>query len=204
MKGTLTKYLDEWGVLWNCAIPTYAPSRQWTPLHPDDKKQIEQDSLVFDNIEARIAASPEVEFHFHESWEQVDGGTKVTRTAKLGPAPGGDYPELEGTMNLCEDIIEKRKEERNKIVKLSEEEWVECDGCDDNDKYFWIKGFIAGKYHNELPEISDEEIERKARKLANIEHDRPLDADERYYRDYQKYDGIVMGMKWYREQLKKK
>ena len=119
MKGTLNKYLDEWGVLWNCAIPTYAPSKQWTPLHPDDKKQIEQDSLVFDNVEARIAASPEVEFHFHESWEQVDGGTKVTRTAKLGPAPGGDYPELEGTMNLCEDMIKNKDISDEEIMEAA-------------------------------------------------------------------------------------
>lgn len=31
-------------------------------LHPDDVKQIEEDSYMFDNIEARIAAYPEVEF----------------------------------------------------------------------------------------------------------------------------------------------
>lgn len=55
-----------------------------------------------------------------------------------------------------------------------------------------------------IKEISDEEIEKEARKLANIEHNRPLDSEERYYKDYQKYDGIVIGMKWYREQLKKK
>jgi len=31
-------------------------------LHPDDVKQIEEDAKVFDNIEARIAAYPDVEF----------------------------------------------------------------------------------------------------------------------------------------------
>ncbi len=31
-------------------------------LHPDDVKQIEKDSQMFDNIEARIAAYPDVEF----------------------------------------------------------------------------------------------------------------------------------------------
>jgi len=35
---------------------------QHLPLHPDDVKQIEEDSKIFDNIEARIAAYPEVEF----------------------------------------------------------------------------------------------------------------------------------------------
>jgi hypothetical protein len=32
------------------------------PLHPDDVKQINRDGQVFDNIEARIAAYPDVEF----------------------------------------------------------------------------------------------------------------------------------------------
>jgi hypothetical protein len=31
-------------------------------LHPDDVKQINADAQVFDNIEARIAAYPDVEF----------------------------------------------------------------------------------------------------------------------------------------------
>ena len=31
-------------------------------LHPDDVKQINRDAQVFDNIEARIAAYPDVEF----------------------------------------------------------------------------------------------------------------------------------------------
>ena len=31
-------------------------------LHPDDVKQIEEDAKVFDNIEARIATYPDVEF----------------------------------------------------------------------------------------------------------------------------------------------
>ncbi len=128
MKGKLTKHLEEWGVLWDCAIPSYAPSRQWTPLHPDDVKQIEQDSLVFDNIDARIATYPDVEFHFYELWEQVDDETEVTKYAKLGPVQeqtNGDrfdefmrtvegYPELEGTMNLCEDIIKGKGELRYK------------------------------------------------------------------------------------------
>jgi len=32
------------------------------PLHPDDVSQIKEDSLIFDNIDARIAAYPDVEF----------------------------------------------------------------------------------------------------------------------------------------------
>ena len=30
------------------------------------------------------------------------------------------------------------------IKELAERMWESCDGCDENDKYFWIKGFITG------------------------------------------------------------
>ena len=151
MTGKLQKIDDNWFVVYKIDSDLIATDGGLIPLHPDDVEQIRLDSMVFDNIEARIGSYPYVEFHFHELWEEVDNETVVTRYAKLGPVPeqtNGDrfdefmrgldnkneYPELEGTNALCEDIIEKRKEERNKIVKLSEEEWVECDGCDDNDK----------------------------------------------------------------------
>ena len=45
-------------------------------------------------------------------------------------------------------------------------------------------------------------IEEAARKYANITHNRPLDDEERYYNDYQKYDGFIEGAKWMMEQLK--
>ncbi len=122
MTGKLTKYLGEWGVLWDCAIPTYTPSKQWTPLHPDDVEQIRLDSIVFDNIEARIGSYPYVEFHFHEIWEEVDGETGVTKYAKLGPVPKNGYPELEGTNALCEDIIKSREISDEEIEKAAEKE----------------------------------------------------------------------------------
>jgi hypothetical protein len=37
------------------------------PLHPDDVKQIEKDSLVFNNIEARIKCYSDVEFEIIEN-----------------------------------------------------------------------------------------------------------------------------------------
>lgn len=66
---------------------------------------------------------------------------------------------------------------------------------------------IAG--HANLPqikfasqEIEDEyckksgwvNVDRMARELANIKHNKPLDEEERYYKDYQKHDGIVLGL----------
>ena len=51
-------------------------------LHPDDVKQINRDAQVFDNIEARIAAYPEVEFEIVK--EYIDSHTnQVQAYAKL-------------------------------------------------------------------------------------------------------------------------
>jgi hypothetical protein len=63
MKGTLHKTEQGWYVSHATYVMT---SKRWTagkyPLHPDDVKQINRDAQVFDNIEARIAAYPDVEF----------------------------------------------------------------------------------------------------------------------------------------------
>jgi hypothetical protein len=133
MKGILTKTDNSWQV----SHATYNEiTKRWIagklPLHPDDVKQINADAQVFDNIEARIAAYPEVDFKFYEIWEEVDGETKITKYAKLInqestceysglPSTSSyttiEYPELEGTINLCTDIINKKR-----TGKMTEEE----------------------------------------------------------------------------------
>lgn len=40
-------------------------------LHPDDVKQINADGQVFDNIEARIAAYPDVEFEIINEYAKL-------------------------------------------------------------------------------------------------------------------------------------
>lgn len=136
MTGKLQKIDDNWFVSYKMDSDLIATDGGLILLHPDDVEQIRLDSIVFDNIEARIGNYPYVEFHFYEIWEEIDGETGVTKYAKLGPAPKNKYPELEGTNALCEDIIEKR------TGKMTEEEWVAA----------------------ERGEISDEEIEKAAEK----------------------------------------
>lgn len=58
MKGILYKSNRGWEVAYQMG----SNIQKVLPLHPKDVKQIEMDSLVFDNIEARIAAYPEVDF----------------------------------------------------------------------------------------------------------------------------------------------
>jgi hypothetical protein len=74
MKGKIKKQQDSWVVehiyYEHCPpgdhdiqmIRTY-------PLHLHDMEQIRKDSLIFDNIEARIAAYPNVEFELVTTWE---------------------------------------------------------------------------------------------------------------------------------------
>ena len=92
------------------------------------------------------------------------------------------YPELEGTVNLCNDIIEKR------TGKMTEEEWQAAEN-NLKPKYTPGKGisfYIAN-------EISDEEIEQAAKD---------------YHRNngayYAQVKTFIDAIKWYKEQFKKK
>jgi hypothetical protein len=61
MKGTIHKTESGWVVFYKTEdLPSYIISR--LPLHPDNIKEINEWSQMFDNIEGRIASSPEVEF----------------------------------------------------------------------------------------------------------------------------------------------
>ena len=60
MLGVLTKTNNNWVV--NHSYSLTKDDWETLPLHPDDVKQINRDAQVFDNIEARIAAYPDVEF----------------------------------------------------------------------------------------------------------------------------------------------
>jgi hypothetical protein len=78
MKGKLIKTDQGWMVGTVCYADIWS---KLIPLHSEDVKQIEQDSLVFDNIDARIAAYPDVEFEIEEFWET--GMEEVIKVAKL-------------------------------------------------------------------------------------------------------------------------
>jgi hypothetical protein len=42
--------------------------------------------------------------------------------------------------------IDKLTDELKKVYELAEESWEGCDGCDENDKFFFMKGFQACYY----------------------------------------------------------
>ena len=61
MKGTLHKTESGWEVI-NIQATLNGPLLQSLPLHPDNVREINEWAERFDNIEARIASDPEVEF----------------------------------------------------------------------------------------------------------------------------------------------
>jgi hypothetical protein len=73
MTGTLHKSKDKWLVIYG-SDPNM--SEVWPidlPLHPDDVKSIEDDALVFDNVESRIFAFRRVEFDIIEECPHYSG-----------------------------------------------------------------------------------------------------------------------------------
>jgi hypothetical protein len=82
MKGELIKTEQGWMVLRCVGDGVAEVWEERIPLHPEDVKQINRDAQVFDNIEARIAAYPEVEFEIVK--EYIDSHTnQVQKYAKL-------------------------------------------------------------------------------------------------------------------------
>lgn len=96
MKGKLVKKDNKWFVKhfedW-VGINHYE-------LHPEDVKQIEEDSYMFDNIEARIAAYPDVEFELVQGPNLYRFMGNITNsymayaklTPKEEPVDENDYP----------------------------------------------------------------------------------------------------------------
>jgi hypothetical protein len=53
------------------------------------------------------------------------------------------------------------------IEQLAESAWEGCHHCDDNDKYFWMNGFVQG-YLNARVDNIEEKIEAQRNKIADI------------------------------------
>ena len=53
------------------------------------------------------------------------------------------------------------------IKQLAENAWEGCQGCDENDKYFWINGFTIGYLRSKVDNI-DEQIKAHHSDIADI------------------------------------
>jgi hypothetical protein len=56
---------------------------------------------------------------------------------------------------------------RQEIERLAETQWEGCHGCDENDKMFWINGFVIG-YLNARVENLEEKVELGQKKIADL------------------------------------
>lgn len=77
MKGRLLKADGEWLVSYNDEQGLF----RFLPLHPYDVNEISEQEKIFDNIEARISAYPNVNFETEEFWET--GLEEIIKVAKL-------------------------------------------------------------------------------------------------------------------------
>jgi len=136
MKGKLIKQDNRWYV-------THLEENEWETYYPlciDDVNEINAWEQIFDNIEARIAANQDVDFELEDYWETgLEGPVKVARLMPMKEQTNGErfdefmdtvkgYPELEGTMNLCNDIISNKEisdEEINKYAKQNASNYYE-------------------------------------------------------------------------------
>jgi hypothetical protein len=53
------------------------------------------------------------------------------------------------------------------IEQLAETQWEGCHHCDENDKYFWINGFVIG-YLNARVDNIEEKIESSQNKITDM------------------------------------
>ncbi len=53
------------------------------------------------------------------------------------------------------------------IEQLAETQWEGCHHCDENDKYFWIKGYVIGYLHARVDSI-EKQIGASRNKIADM------------------------------------
>jgi hypothetical protein len=53
------------------------------------------------------------------------------------------------------------------IEQLAETQWEGCHHCDENDKYFWISGFVVG-YLNARVDNLEKQIGASRNKIADM------------------------------------
>jgi len=161
MKGKLTNKQNEWVVVYEDIIRLF-PFTQYgikeLTIHPDDVEQIRKDSLIFDNIEARIAAYPEVDFEIVDldnGAMSYTEGHKKQSYAKLIPikpyvsddfqiGPDGAYEYTEDEDNLTtKDLQEEPKQE---TLEEAAKKLAEVQGYDTilGVGHIWIEGFQYG------------------------------------------------------------
>jgi hypothetical protein len=188
MKGTLHKTEQGW-------VVEYAKHSE-LPLHPDDVKQIEEDSKTFDNIEARIAAYPDVDFEIvisaldfvtyaalinKETICEYSGLPSVTSYEESAPA-------TESVPAPDELQQELRRVRASKLAHVRDQRYTLAAIYREAEKE--LQSLIRNQHRTECPEIestqiTDEEIESMLKTHWCLSKE------------------LIDACKWYREQTKK-
>jgi hypothetical protein len=134
MKGKLIKIEERWMVGTVCYADLWS---NYIPLHPDDVKQIERDSQVFDNIEARIAAYPNVEFDIVSDTYEKPG--KENTYAKLIPSKEQQKELIKEIMDL--DAKDGLYDTVNELDKLAEKTFKGDDATTFVQREIWKDGY---------------------------------------------------------------
>jgi hypothetical protein len=113
--------------------------------------------------------------------------------------------------------VDKMIGNMKEVYDLAMESWEGCDGCDENDKHFFMKGFQAGYNRTKPDVISDEEALRLAKEmnkqpLTSVPSeisDKEIEKEAFDYVENSEEDKwtatltFMAGVEWYREQLKR-
>jgi hypothetical protein len=120
MKGILKKTESGWIVNYDYTVN----KNDWCtlPLHPADVEQINKDSQVFDNIEARIAAYPEIEFEIvNKMWGVNDDIITYAKLIK----PSIQHSITDYGVEGIDSCLEYKEDD---VEKLAETEYPIFDG----------------------------------------------------------------------------
>jgi len=161
MKGILRKIENKWMVQYighpidvlggNDSLVNYLQ------LHPDDVKQIEEDALVFDDIESRIRAYPHVDFKIIEGYKNY--AKLINKDVTDGVSTGVDCCTPKGQIRRyhnCHGCDRKPNPTSSEVDELANKELINhlidefgefkttTIGADDK-KSWWKKGYEKAK-----------------------------------------------------------
>ena len=98
---------------------------------------------------------------------------------------------LDGMPPHIAEKVDKMIGNMKEVYDLAMESWEGCDGCTEDDKHFFINGFMRGYNMGKPNKINLEEIEEEAKFRSQIE-------------SVQYADGFIEGIEWYIDKLKEK
>jgi hypothetical protein len=111
------------------------------PLHPDDVKFLEDCNLVFDNLEARVAVNPDVEFEIVVHEETSKHYAKLISSKEQQKQLITEIMELDAKDGLYDTV----NDTVNELDKLAEETFKGDDATTFVQREIWKDGYRKAK-----------------------------------------------------------